>query len=167
MYETITQKTVGKGKELLLPFNEYIPHFFDTIFSFFIGDELDTYKSKHTYTPLQSGKIVTFEGVRVATLICSEILSYRMIENVRDEDPEIVFFQSRLNVFNNNPLFLLHLRSFSKIAAAQIRTAIISSNNYAPSYMISGRGEIMETIPLSTSYHEVTLSKKGEVILKR
>lgn len=166
-YETATEKITGKGKELLLPFNEYIPYFFNTIFYFFVGDELDAYKAKHTYAPLQSGKIITFEGARVSTLICSEILSYRMIESVGDENPGIVFFQSRLNVFNNNPLFLMHLRSFSKIAAAQMRTSIISSNNYAPSYMISARGKIVGTIPLSMSYNEVVLSKRGEVILKR
>lgn len=164
-------KASWRGKEFLLPFNEYIPYFFDVIFGFFIGDELESYKSRHTYTQMPSGKTVLFNGVRVGTLICSEILSFRMIENMGDERPDIIFFQSRLNVFNNNPLFLMHLRSFSKIAAAQLRTPILSSNNYAPSYLISARGAISATIPVSTSYSTILLKRGGagvsEVILNK
>ncbi len=160
-FNTITKDAEWRGKELLLPFNEYIPYFFEAIFSIFIGEELKEYSSSHTYTPVRSGKVLTFNGVKVSTLICSEILSYRMIENLEDERPEVVFFQSRLNVFNNNPLFLMHLRSFSKVAAAQLRSTIISSNNYAPSYIINSRGLIVETIPVSTSYTKVTLTKGG------
>lgn len=160
-------KSSWRGKEFLLPFNEYVPYFFDTIFGLFIGDELESYKSNHTYTQIPSGKTVLFNGVRVGTLICSEILSYKMIERLGAEQPNIIFFQSRLNVFNNNPLFLMHLRSFSKIAAAQLRTPILSSNNYAPSYLINARGALSATIPISTAYSSVLVSKDGEVILNK
>lgn len=159
-----------RGKEFLLPFNEYIPYFFGRIFGLFMGGGLVKYQSHHTYSPVQSGKTVTFNNTRIGTLICSEILSYRMIERLGNEHPQLIFFQSRLNVFNSSPLFLMHLRSFSKVAAAQLRTPILSSNNYAPSYLISARGSISATIPRSTSYSTILLKHGGigapEVILK-
>lgn len=165
-YQTKTGALEGRGKELLLPFNEYIPYALSPIFRVIIGGQFESYKKDHTYTPIHSPKTISFNGVRVATIICSEILSFRVLENIGDEHPSVVFYQSRLNVFNNNPWFLMHLRSFSKVAAAQLRTTIISSNNYAPSYMITGRGKIVGEVGRSTSYSTVFVKTSGEVILK-
>lgn len=165
-YQTRTDALEGRGKELLLPFNEYIPYALNPLFRMIIGKQLEIYKKDHTYTPIHSLKTISFKDIKIATVICSEILSFRVLENIGDERPHVIFYQSRLNVFNNNPWFLMHLRSFSKVAAAQLRTTIISSNNYAPSYMITGRGEIVGEIGRSTSYNTVFLKSSGEVILK-
>ena len=145
-------KGVGRGKEFLLPFSEYIPRLFVPLFTLFVGaEELNSYNKKHTYTPVYSKKTVLSGKTAVATLICSEILSYSTIEGLRSEHPSIIFFQSRMDVFHNNPWFIMHLRSFTKVAAAQLRTPLISSTSNAPSFVISPYGRIEKFIPTSFS----------------
>ena len=159
-YTTQTQKTIVRGKSLLLPFNEYIPYFFTPIFGLFIPKEsLEKYKERHTYTPVYSGKILDFNGTNIGTLICSEILSYKTIQDVRRGDPSLVFFQSHLSVFRNNAWFTMHLYSFTKVAAAQLRRPLISSSNGAPSLIVSPYGKIIDTIPTGFSTSTYTFSK--------
>lgn len=130
------------------------------IFSYFITkDGLDTYTKNHTYTPIHSQKTILYNGVRIGTLICSEIASYRTIQELRKENPSIVFFQSRLNVFHNNPWFMVNLYSFTKIAAAQLRRPLISSTNNAPSFIVSPYGKILVTIPTGFSTSTYTFYK--------
>ncbi len=155
-YNSETRKTLGRGKSFLLPFNEYIPLFFKPIFGFFIPkEEMGEYSANHTYTPVYSGKTIFFNGMHIGTLLCSEILSFKTIADVKKEKPSLVFFQSHLNVFHDNSLFRMHLYSFTKIAAAQLRRPLISSTNGAPSLIVSPYGVIIEIIPtgFSTSTH--------------
>jgi apolipoprotein N-acyltransferase len=147
LYNPKSTDVFVRGKELLMPFNEYIPYFFRPLFLPFVAkDSLEKYANAHTYTPIHGEKTFVFSGVRVGTLICSEILSYSLIQNLREEKPDIVFYQAHLQVFHNNPWFVMHLRSFSKVAAAELRTTLISSTSGAPSYTISPYGTILFTI---------------------
>jgi apolipoprotein N-acyltransferase len=147
-YSPYNQKISGRGKELLLPFNEYIPYFFKYIFTFFVDeDAIDFYTRNHTYTPIHSKKTIMFKTTRIGTLICSEILSFSLIHDLAQEKPDIVFFQSHLQVFHENPWFDMFLRSFTKVAAAQMRTTLISSVSGASSYMVSPYGTILDSIP--------------------
>lgn len=159
-YNSETKKTIVRGKSLLLPFNEYIPYFFKPIFTLFITkDALEKYTAHHTYTPVYSRKILDFKDIKVGTLICSEILSYKTIQDVRRGDPSLVFFQSHLNVFHDNPWFRMHLYSFTKVAAAQLRRPLISSINGAPSLIISPHGKIIDVIPTGFSTRTYTFFK--------
>ncbi len=151
-YTSENKKTLARGKSFLLPFNEYIPFFFKPIFGFFVPkDQMDTYSKNHTYTPVYSQKTIPFHTMRIGTLLCSEILSYKTIQDVRHEDPSLVFFQSHLNVFHDNPWFRMHLYSFTKVAAAQLRRPLISSVNGAPSLIVSPYGATMTIIPTGFS----------------
>ena len=148
-YVPSQQNIFARGKQFLLPFNEYIPSFFSKLFSLFITKEdMDRYTSLHTYTPKYSPMVVPFGDIRIGTLICSEILSHTTIKKLIQEKPDIVFFQSHLQVFHDNPWFDMHLRSFTKIAAAQMRTTIISSASGAASYTVSPYGTIELTLPV-------------------
>lgn len=159
-YHPETGKNLARGKSFLLPFNEFIPIFFRPIFSLFIPENaMGAYSKNHTYTPIQSNKTVPFNDIRIGTLLCSEILSFATINNLRKEKPSLVFFQSHLNVFHNNPWFRMHLYSFTKIAAAQLRSPLISSTNGAPSFIISPYGVIVDTIPTSFSTRTYTFSR--------
>ncbi len=150
----------GRGKEFLMPFSEYIPYFFRPLFKLFItGEALETYAKEHTYVPLYSKKTVVFNGLRIGTLICSEILSHHVIKNLKKEKPALVFFQSRLNVFHDRPWFSMHLMSFTKVAAAQMRVTIISSANNAPSLIVSPYGEVMSFINTGFSTSTYTVSR--------
>ena len=151
-YSTKEDKLLGRGKSFLLPFNEYIPYFFKPIFYFFVPQaEMDTYIRNHTYTPIHSVKTIPFGDIRIGTLLCSEILSYKVLSDVKDERPDVVFFQSHLNVFHNNLWFRMHMLSFSTIAAAQLRRPLIASVNGAPSHMISPYGRVVRTMPAGFS----------------
>jgi apolipoprotein N-acyltransferase len=143
-----------REKVFIFPFNEYLPKVFEKIFRLFVrGEYLDAYVRDHTFTPGEVEDLYLYKGIRIGTIICSEILSFGTLSKLHKQYPDIVFYQSRLGVFHKSVLFEAHLRSFSKVAAAQLRTPFISSNNEAVSYILSPYGKILYTIPISTSVH--------------
>jgi apolipoprotein N-acyltransferase len=141
-------QVLGRGKVFLFPFSEYLPSAFESLFTFFVTDEeLSYYKKTHSYTPQTSIKAVPFRGEVIGTLICSEILSYQTLQNLSKEAPSLIIFQSYLSIFNGKMWFSMHNRSFSKVAAAQLRTPLISSANGAESYVVSPFGKMISVIP--------------------
>lgn len=151
-YTTKNEKVLGRGKSFLSPFNEYLPLGFRYIFGYFLPKEgIDAYEKLHSYTPIDSNKTMLFEKSRIGSLICSEILSYKTIQDLKKEKPSIVFFQSRLNVFHDHPWFMMHIYMLSSVAAAQLRTTVITSANNAPSLVISPYGHFLKTIPTGFS----------------
>jgi apolipoprotein N-acyltransferase len=152
-------KKVARGKDFLLPFNEYVPYIFEGAITLFVGKEnMESFKKLHTFSPVHSIKTLLVDDVRIGTLLCSEILSYSIIRSLAKENPDVVFFQAHLSVFHNNPIFIMHLRSFTKIAAAQLRTPIIMSTDGAPSYIISPNGKIIQSLPAGTATSSYILS---------
>lgn len=162
LFYTPTEKRLPiRGKSFLMPFNEYLPLPFKTLLGFFLDKEnIDSYAKNHTYTPEYSPKVFTYNFLRVGTLLCSEILSFTTIYSLHTENPDIVFYQSRLNVFHNNPWFIMHMRSFSKIAAAQLRIPLLESSNGSPSFVISPHGKIIKTVEIGFSSNLYIISKE-------
>jgi apolipoprotein N-acyltransferase len=147
-YKPGWKKIPIRGKSFLMPFNEYVPVAFGPLLQFFIQKEdIGEYSTEHTYIPEHSSTVLRYGDLRVGTLICSEILSYATIASIKNEHPDIIFYQSHLNVFHDNPWFLMHMRSFTKVAAAQLRTPILTASNDSPSFYISPYGSILDTIP--------------------
>ncbi len=141
-----------RGKEFLLPFNEYLPLVFESIFKPFVPEgEMESYTKLHTYASVVSDKTVIFNKTRIGTLLCSEILSFSVVNALKKENPDIVFFQSRMNVFHNNIWTIMHMRSFTKVAATQLRKPFVSSISGAPSFVISPHGKMLLFIPTGLS----------------
>ena len=160
-YLTKGEKELRRGKSLLFPFNEYIPYIFVPVFKLFVPKErMDSYLAYHTYIPIQSVKTIPFGKDSVSTLLCYEITSFRTLEDIKKEKPSLVFFQSHLNVFHNNPWSTMHLYLYSKTAAAELRRPLISSVNGSPSYIISGDGTVLKTIPAGFSTSTYIFYKK-------
>ena len=137
-----------RSKSFLLPFNEYMPYFFSYLLPFFLpSSDMKGYEEKHTYIPVQSGNVYQFRDLRISTLLCSEVISYEILEKIKQENPSLVFFQSRLQVFHDNPWFWMHLYMFSKTAAAELRRPIIGSADGAPSVIVSPHGDIVRILP--------------------
>jgi apolipoprotein N-acyltransferase len=165
LYEASTHKVTTKNKSFLFPFNEYVPTLFTFLFFPFVGEgNYTSYKKNHSYyVPQRGPSVVVFNGLTVGTLICSEVLSFQTVENLKREHPSIIFYQAHLNVFHNNPWFIMHMRSFIKIAAAQTRTLIISSTNGAPSYSVSPYGTFLTKESHGFSAKAYTFSPKSTV----
>ncbi len=143
-----TRNLWGRGKVFLFPFNEYIPYVFRPVFKLFLTkEEFVRYEAEHTYIPRSSIQTFPFKGERVGTLICSEIISFQTIRTLAKQRPSLVIFQSYLSIFNGEKWFSMHDRSFSKIAAAQLRAPLITSTNGAESYVISPHGSVVSVIP--------------------
>lgn len=138
----------GRGKVFLFPFSEYLPGVFEKVFALFTTPTgLQKYKDDHTYSPRSSMQVFPFKNSRVGTLICSEIVSFQTIRSLSLKQPSLVIFQSYLSIFNGKRWFTMQDRSFSKVAAAQLRAPFITSANGAESYIISPYGSIITTIP--------------------
>lgn len=151
-FYTKNKKVTTSAKQLLLPFNEYIPYVYQALFLLFMPkEELADYITHHTYTPMITKKSVSHNGNTISTIICSEILSHSVIRFIESEDPSMVIFQSRLNVFNKNPWFMMHLYSFTKVASATMRITVLSSTNGAPSLVVSPFGRILRMIPIGNT----------------
>ena len=167
-YSSETQKYIGRGKSFLFPFNEYVPVLFESIFRIFVhGTVLDDYIRLHTYIPQSFIGTFTYDGMRIGTLICSEILSFDVIKRLEVTSPDVVIFQAHLNVFHDNPWFVMHLRSFTKIAAAQLRTPLIGTANSAPSYVISPYGSILFSTDTGFSTRTYTFYKDSVKALSK
>ncbi len=160
-YLTQGEKEIRRGKSILFPFNEYIPYVFVPVVRLFVPQEqMNEYLAGHTYTPIQSVKTIPFGTDNMSTLICYEITSFRVLDDIKKENPSLVFFQSHLNVFHDNPWFTMHLYLYAKTAASQLRRPLISSVNGSPSYIISPFGNILKTIPTGFSTSTYTFYKK-------
>jgi apolipoprotein N-acyltransferase len=161
-YSARLEKSFGRGKDLLFPFNEYIPMVFRPVFSFFVPeDDFEKYKKNHTYTPVYSQKTIQFKGNSIGTIICYELTSHRIIQELRSESPSIVFFQSRLNVFHDTPWFNMHTYLYAKVTAAQLRRPLLSAINNAPSFIISPRGIVFDVIPTGFNVSRYTVNSRG------
>jgi apolipoprotein N-acyltransferase len=141
------EKQLFRPKTFLMAFNEYIPLVLHAPFMYFApqNEAYTNYIKHHTYGRRDSTKTILIDDIRVATLICSEMVSYRTVADLAKEKPNIVIYQSRLEVFHHNPTFMAQMYLFTKIGAAQLRAPILSTKNSAPSYLISGRGEVLQT----------------------
>lgn len=143
-YDTKDATVFGRGKAFLFPFGEYIPHVPLSLLSYFVTPEdLHKYLSRPVYSPGKNPSLYTFNGINVGTLICSEILSYDIIDDLATQKPDIVFHQSSLSSFHKSPLIEMQLISFTKVAAAQMRTPIFQATNNGVSLVVDGRGRIV------------------------
>ncbi len=145
-YDVSTDTSVGRGKNFLFPFNEYMPYLFDKALSFFMGEqEVKQYHTLHTYS--QDSKLFVYPSSfgKIGSLVCSEILSYNIISRLKKEAPDLVVLQSYLSVFHKSKLFYMHYFSFTKIAAAQLRVPVIVVAQDGPSMIISPRGKLLSS----------------------
>jgi apolipoprotein N-acyltransferase len=165
-YNTRTSEKSYTYKQFMFPLNEYIPYIFMSIFHYFINpDILQTFTKDHGYAPIIAARSYVHNGIRVATLLCSEIVSFKTVKNMGAEHPDIIFHQAQLILFRGSLLYTAHLRSFTKVAAAQLRTTTVGSINELPSYIVSPYGKIIDEV-YSTNKNEVqagiyVISKDG------
>lgn len=170
-YDTKTSTSTYAYKRFMFPLNEYIPHVFVSIFHYFINPNiLDSFTKDHGYAPVFTPRSYLHNGIRVATLLCSEIVSFETVRAVGKEKPDIIFHQAQLILFRGSPIYTAHLRSFTKVAAAQLRTTTIGSINEMPSYIVSPHGRIVGEV-YSNNKNDVTsgiyvVSKDGITPIK-
>ncbi|MBP6948453.1 MAG: hypothetical protein KBC41_01190 [Candidatus Pacebacteria bacterium] len=167
LYSPSQEKTPGRGKKFLMLFNEYIPVFFNKLFTMFIhAYDFEKYKEQHSYEIGTGKQSISLNGIRIGTIICSEILSFKTMSSLLEEKPDILIYQSHLSVFHNNPWFVMHMRSFTKITSAYMRTPLIGSSNGSPSFVVSPYGSIVNTdsTGFNTSLYKV--SKEGIYLIK-
>lgn len=158
----------GRPKILLFPFSEYIPSLFSPFLPFFMSTaQLTQYKNNHTYSRASALGVSPFKKVNIATLICSELFSYSTVRKLQHEKPDIVLFQSNLQVFHNRAFFSMHMRAFIKISAATLRAPIIQSANGTDSYIVSPYGTIQISLPKNSTTTKVLLQSDGSILLSQ
>lgn len=158
------QTIAGRGKTFLFPFSEYIPALFTPFLHFFMDEKsYSLYKENHSYTKVNSFGSFPFESVRVATLICSEFLSYTTVRNMARTGPHIVFLQSNFTVSKNRVWFTMQTRSFAQIAAATMRRPLIHVANGSESYIVSPYGIIVKTLEKGLKTTLITIAVDGSL----
>ena len=157
-YDTAKHTTTYAHKVFMFPLNEYIPYIFMPLFHFFINQELlTTFMKDHSYVSIFSERSHLHNGIRLATLLCSEMVSLAAIKHIQKESPNIVFFQAQLILFDNSPIYAANMRSFTKVAAATLRRPVITSANKMPSYIISPYGTIVDTLSTASDTKRVVV----------
>jgi apolipoprotein N-acyltransferase len=161
-YNLNTPNITSRTKIFMFPFSEYIPTFFVPIFSHFAGASYNnTYIQERSYASGTSTSVVTHNGNIIATLLCSEVLSFATIQKTKALHPTVVLFQSELSVFHNNPLAFAIARMALKTAAAQMRTTIITATNNGENYSVSPYGVLAHLRPHSFSASTYSISQEG------
>lgn len=161
-YNLNNSYTIARGKVFLFPFSEYIPSLFTPFFSFFAGPSNDaSQQSIRHYSREKSYVGHAYRGSPLGTLLCSELLSFQTIKEAGKSDPDILFFQSNLSVFNGSHITEALVRMSAKTAAAQLRTTIISSTNNAENFAITPWGVIASLTPPSFGVYTYSVSRAG------
>jgi apolipoprotein N-acyltransferase len=146
------EKVQGRGKTFLFPFSEYVPTLLSPVVKILLGNEaFAQYAKDHHYLPFSDMTVFSHEGIRIGTLVCSELSSFQIVHSLVHLRPDIIIGQANLAVFHGNPWFGAQYRSYTKIAAAQSRTFFISDANMADTLVISPYGKVLKTIRSSTT----------------
>lgn len=158
VYDVQSETLEGRGKGFMFPFSEYLPSIASTLAKKVVDQSsLLEYTKNRTYSLGKDPVVFETPYGRVGTLICSEVISYTMIEKLLAQHPDIIIVQTHLPVFHKNPWFIALYTSTLQVLAAQARTTVVVSAYDAPSMVINGHGEVQYTYPLANTFSQIVL----------
>ncbi len=111
-------------KEFLMPFGEYMPILFKPLAMVYLnrnGNEKDytfwEYMRFGYAEGVNESRTFTMDnGFNVATLLCSEILSFDILSKIKKERPDVVYLQGSYLNFNNSKYFQFFLERWTAVA---------------------------------------------------
>lgn len=139
-YDVEQDVAVGRSKIALAPFTEYAPSLLTFLSSLLLPSGENIQKEHYT----RGGDILTisFDHIIIASLICSEVYSWNVVNAIQKEKPNILFVQVSLTAFHHNKLYYAAFVSTAQVVAATIHTPLFISSNNGPLVYINERGEI-------------------------
>lgn len=150
VYESTSMGELGRHiKRHLMPLGEYAPIFTRTFFALVDDPELQVYVDGVHELPLsvQGADVtpVTWKGVRIGGLLCSELLSPSLYRSL------VVRGRARILVNLANQFWFHGSRSLhdktlqiARVHATQNHAPFILANNMAPSFVLGPRGELLK-----------------------
>lgn len=119
-------------KEFLMPFGEYMPLLFKPIAKLYL-DRGGSKKDYNFWRYMRFGyieghndsRLYTMGGIKIATLLCSEILSSSVLKEIKLEKPDIVYLQGSYLNFNNSHYFNFFLSKWVSVAEQYLGVKII------------------------------------------
>lgn len=120
-------------KEFLMPFGEYMPTMFKPLAKLYLNREgnikdYDFWKyMRFGYVEgVNESRVFEMEnGLRVATLLCSEVLSFSVLTKIKQEKPDVIYLQGSYLNFNHSAYFKFFLKRWITTAEHYIGVRII------------------------------------------
>lgn len=143
-YETPSGKTGTYDKMFLLPNGEYLPYFEAAAIRLFGRDEwvrnFDFSRGYHRGAGLTAYR---FDGNSIGALLCSEIIPYSLYRGVTAAGAGLLVNVFSQAIFHGNGVLYNQMVSLAKMRAEENRRYFAASGNFAPSFIINDRGDVV------------------------
>ena len=144
VYQLKEKVYLWRGKNFLLPFDEYIPKLFRPLFLLIDRETFLDFEKNHTYTKNESHVSFILPTGKFGTLICSELFSFSSVSSLISQKPNIIFGQSQLSIFHKRDWFTAYYLMTQKINGAATKIPLIITANYMPTTVVNGYGKITD-----------------------
>lgn len=136
-------------KKLLTPGGEFLPYHIKWIANLFSKNKATAYTdSLRELSPGQNDNSAARfrNGVRVSTLVCSEILSPGLTRKLT-ADSDIILAMASYGIFHGNDTVNRQNMAVARFRAVETGKPIIESSNMGRSYAINGAGVVIAITP--------------------
>ncbi len=111
---------VGRiDKELLMPFGEYVPYFFQGLTSILNPKLLENLTANRTYRSGHSLSLSSAHGVPFGARLCSEVFSPRLYRELKEKGAGLLLTLSSAAIFHNSPVFVERVRATARVRAVE------------------------------------------------
>ena len=127
VYDNINGVEYTNYKRFLMPFGEYLPHFF--YFLKYINSEMfEVITARHTYTSVDNNKVWTYDGKRYATLLCSDAWSPVSVRDIKKQNPDVVILQRSERLFKNRSIYIANVNMWKMVLVQYIGVPVVDVN---------------------------------------
>jgi len=159
-------------KALLVPFGEYLPY--TALFILRALGEyqlIEDFNDKRGYSNSKNlnNAITEFQDIKIGALFCSEIVSSKLYETVTKQGANLLINIASHSVFRDVPILYFQTVKMAKIHAVQNNRYFIQSINFAPSFVVDNKGEIIvksKNTNYGVTYGDVVSHSKASIYNK-
>jgi len=159
-------------KTLLVPFGEYLPYT-TSFFARAFGKQqwVESFNNKRRYS---NGKdlndaVIEFQNIKIGALFCSEIVSNKLYGDITKQGANLLINIASHSVFDGSPTLYSQTTKMAKVHAVQNNRYFIQSMNFAPSFVVNNKGEIIaksKNTDYGVTYSEVAPNTKVSIYNK-
>jgi len=134
------------NKTFLAPYGEYLPYIAMTTARLFGQKQLvDDFNASRGYVNGNnlSSAVVQFNDVGIGTLFCSEIVPNKLYRTLTKNGASVLINVASHAVFNGSKNIYKQTLKMAKVHAVSNNRYFIQSTNFAPSFVLNNKGEVI------------------------
>jgi len=144
-YISTNGEITDSEKIFLMPFGEFLPRAILFPAKIFGMDEwVDNFNGARKYFRGNNPTIAEFNGVKLGTLFCSEIISTDLYREITRDGAGLLINISSQSIFNKSSIFFKQILNIAQVRSVENRRFFVQSSNYAPSFILNDRGQVVK-----------------------